>query len=85
MQYCEKVKNVTVSLDEGTYRRARILAAERGTSLSSLVRDYLRALGSGESEAERLRRAERDLRARITSFRATNRISRDELHARDQS
>lgn len=84
MTYCEKVKNVTVSLDDETYRRARILAAERGTSLSALVRSYLESLGSGETEADRLRQAERTLRARITRFSAGDRLSRDELHGRDR-
>lgn len=82
MTYCEKVKNITVSLDDETYRRARIMAAERGTSLSALVRAYLESLGSGETEADRLRRVERELRARITSFRASDRWSREELHDR---
>ena len=55
--YCEIVKNVTVSLDDETYRRARLRAAESGRSLSSMVRDYLRDLGSGETREERRRKA----------------------------
>jgi post-segregation antitoxin (ccd killing protein) len=35
------VKNVTVSLDEDTYRRARLKAAELGTSVSALVKHAL--------------------------------------------
>ena len=38
------MKNITVSVDEETHRRARIRAAELGTSVSALVRDYLRSL-----------------------------------------
>ena len=38
------MKNITVSIDEETHRRARIKAAELGTSVSALVRDYLRSL-----------------------------------------
>ena len=38
------MKNITVSIDEGTYRRARIRAAELDTSVSALVRDYLNLL-----------------------------------------
>ena len=38
------MKNITVSIDEETHRRARIRAAELGTSVSALVRDYLRSL-----------------------------------------
>jgi uncharacterized protein YdaU (DUF1376 family) len=79
------VKNITVSLDEDTYRRARIIAAERDTSISALVKEFLVRLGSGESQVERLKREERALRERITSFRASDRQSRDELHDRARS
>lgn len=34
-------KNITLKIDEEIYRKARILAAEQGTSLSALVRDFL--------------------------------------------
>jgi hypothetical protein len=76
------VKNITVSLDDEVYRRARIAAAEQATSVSALVKRFLTDLGSGESETERLKREERALRERITRFRASDRISRDELHDR---
>jgi hypothetical protein len=80
--YCEAVKNITVSLDDDTYRRARMIAAERDTSISALVKQFLLQLGSGETESERLKREERALRERIQSFSASNRVSRDELHER---
>ena len=38
------MKNITVSIDEHTHRQARIRAAELGTSVSALVRDYLNRL-----------------------------------------
>jgi uncharacterized protein YdaU (DUF1376 family) len=79
------VKNVTVSLDDATYRRARMIAAERDTSISALVKEFLVGLGSGESQVERLKREERALRERITSFRASDKQSRDELHDRARS
>jgi hypothetical protein len=80
--YCENMKNVTVSLDDETYRRARMVAAERDTSLSALVKGFLKQLGSGESETERLKKQERVLREQIKTFSARNRISRDELYDR---
>jgi plasmid stability protein len=43
------VKNVTISLDDETHRRARIRAAELGTSLSALVKDYLNGLAGGDA------------------------------------
>jgi plasmid stability protein len=78
------MKNVTVSLDDDTYRAARVKAAEAGRSLSSLVRDYLRALGSGESAFERLHREEIALRKTLvgSGFRASDRMSRDEVYDR---
>ena len=76
------MKNVTVSLDDDTHRRARVKAAEAGRSLSALVREALEALGSGESEFERLHRQELELRKRITGFSGNDLLTRDELHDR---
>lgn len=53
------MKNVTVSLDDETHRRARIRAAELGTSLSALVKDYLVRLSESGADTPdaRLREA----------------------------
>jgi uncharacterized protein YdaU (DUF1376 family) len=76
------MRNITVSLDDETYRRARMVAAQRDTSVSALVRRFLLDLASGETEFERLRREERALREKITNFSASDRLSRDEVHDR---
>ena len=76
------MKNITVSVDDATYRRARIAAAERDTSVSALVRRFLSELPEKGSEFERLERLEKDIRARITGFSAADRLSRDEIHRR---
>lgn len=76
------MKNITVSLDDETYRRARIRAAEMDTSVSALVRDYLAGLGSQESEFERLKRLELETRERIVGFDPNDRLSREELYER---
>jgi hypothetical protein len=81
--YSVTVKNITVTLDDETYRRARIKAAELETSVSALVRRYLVDLAGGESEFDRLEKLERTLRERIASFRAGDRLSRDEVHKRE--
>ena len=78
------MKNITVSLDEDTYRRARVKAAELETSVSALVRRFLMELAAGEPETERLRRQEQALRERITKFRAGDRLSRDTVHRRGE-
>ena len=56
---------ITVSLEEETYRRVRVIAAERDTSVSALVKRFLLEFGSDESETERLKRQERELRERF--------------------
>lgn len=38
------MKNVTITLDDETHRAARIRAAEMGTSLSAMVKEYLQGL-----------------------------------------
>jgi hypothetical protein len=38
------MKNITVSVRDDIYRAARIQAAERASSVSALVTDYLRSL-----------------------------------------
>ena len=76
------MKNITVSLDDDTYRRARIIAAQRDTSVSALVKRFLSELAAGETEFERLRRQEQELRKRITNFSGSDRLPRDELYDR---
>ena len=76
------MKNLTVSLDDDTYRRARMTAAQRDVSVSALVKRFLLDLASGESETERLKRQERELRERIADFDASDRLSRDDVHRR---
>ena len=76
------MKNITVTVDDETYRAARIKAAEQDTSVSALVKRFLTELAGGESNTERLRREERALRERIATFRAADRIPRDDLHRR---
>jgi hypothetical protein len=77
------MKNITVSLDEDVYRRARVKAAERDTSVSALVKNFLVELSSQEPDFRRLEREESELRERIRSFTAGNRLSREDVHGRD--
>ena len=76
------MKNITVSLDDETYRRARMIAAQRDTSVSALVKGFLLDLASGETEFERLKRLEQAARERIENFSGSDRLSRDEIHER---
>ena len=76
------MKTITVTVDDETYRMARITAAERDTSVSALVKGFLTELVANESDAERLKREERALRERISSFRAADRLPREDVHRR---
>ena len=58
-------------------------AAERDTSVSALVTRFLTELTASETDAERLKREERALRERISSFRAADRLPREDVHRRD--
>ncbi len=76
------MKNITLSVDEETYRRARIAAAERNTTVSALVRDYLRTFARAAD-------ADPDPAAALFAaldcaqgFRAADRLTREEAHAR---
>ncbi len=75
------MRNITVSVDDETYKRARVAAAERDTSVSALVKNYLDQLASYETESERLKRKEREIRSQISAFTASDKLSRDELHS----
>ena len=78
------MRNITVSVDDGTYKRARVAAAELDTSVSALVKRYLEQLASQETDIERRKRQEREMRSQIAAFSAADRLSRDELHIRSE-
>ena len=93
------MKNITVSVDEGTYRLARIRAAELDTSVSALVRSYLMSLVRSrdgeaasrakvvETERERRRRLLKetleDIRATRGGFSASDNVTRESLYRGD--
>jgi plasmid stability protein len=76
------VKNITVSVPDDVYRAARIRAAERGSSLSALVAEYLRSLSERETEFSRLEAQQRRVQNEIQRFSARDRLDRDQIHTR---
>jgi len=76
------VKNITVSVPEDVYRRARIRAAEQGSSVSALVAEYLRTLSDTNDELTRLEEERRRIVAGIEHFSARDRLDRDAVHER---
>jgi len=73
--------NLTLQLDTEVIRRARILAAKRGTSVSALAAAQLMELADEEDRAEQARgRAEAILKKPVP--RGGRGWTRDELHDR---
>ena len=48
------MKNVTIALDDETHRKARIRAAELGTSLSAMVKAYLEQMADAPASPYRV-------------------------------
>ena len=80
------VRNITVTIDDEVYRRARIKAAENLTSVSAVVRKFLEEYAEKESERERLLRLEREtfeqMSKRGSAFNASKRLTRQEANSR---
>jgi plasmid stability protein len=81
------MKNITVSVDDAVYRRARVYAAEQGTSVSAVVRELLQTVAQEETEFERLQRLEAQTFAQIAAkgrrFSGGDRMTREEAHDRN--
>jgi hypothetical protein len=76
------MRNITVSVDDETYRKARERAAALGTSVSALVAQFLKDLAAKDDDTLQLERLEADLRAKVTEFRGGDRLEREALHGR---
>ena len=90
------MKNITVSVDDETHRMARIRAAELDTSVSALVREFLRGIAANRpvagistvpnQEGIPVAFRPRDMDEVLADFDArgvgvSERLTRDELYA----
>ncbi len=75
-------QNVTVSLEKQTLRKAKILAAKQGTSISGLLAEQIEALVGEEEAYERAERQALALLDQGFHLGGVIRASRDELHER---
>jgi hypothetical protein len=72
-EYCEQVKNITLSLDDAVYHAARVEAAKRRTSVSAVVRAYLQGFAEGKTPVESFADRDRKQRAKLARlFRQAN-------------
>ncbi len=80
------MKNITVSVSDDIYHKARVRAAERKSTISALVKDFLTKIVEEESSFERMKREEDELRQNMRQegfvFSAEDRCSREDLHDR---
>jgi Family of unknown function (DUF6364) len=75
-------QNLTVSLDRQTIQKAKILAAERSTSVSDLVARQIEELVGQEEAYERAERQARALLDQGFHLGGAVHATRDELHER---
>jgi hypothetical protein len=80
------MKNITIALDDETYRKARIAAAQRDASVSALVKKFLLSL-TAETIAPRDLKQEQEtlldsLWQRHPGFTSSENVSRDDLYER---
>ena len=90
------MKNITVAVDDETYRQAHVRAAEMDTSVSALVREYLQSLTDAGPEFQKLETAsERRMRKLLNviedisqnnpNFKMSDNVPREELYDRHAS
>ena len=88
------MKVISVAVDDETHRLARIKAAQRGTSMSAMLRDYLLQIlddagdrSLEETEPQRRARMLDEVMARFEAegvgLDASERLNREELYDRN--
>ena len=76
------MKNITVAIDDETYRLARIRAAEQSTSVSAMVKEFLISLTGTEPPREKLRDIIESIRSGGGGIDPSDNLTREELHDR---
>ncbi len=78
----DRLKNITLSVDERVLHEARVYAAKRGTSVNALVRGYLDDVVSREDRIRHALERIRELSEQSTARIGPRTWTRDDLHAR---
>lgn len=74
--------NITLTVPSDVLRAARIRAAEQGTSVSALVREFLVSVAEPDAEFRRLEKLQHSLVDQLTAFKAADRVEREDIHDR---
>lgn len=78
------MKNITIALDDDTYRKARVAAAHRDSSVSALVKKFILSLTAEAPVPRDLKRDQEvlldGLWKKYPGFTSRENLSRDALH-----
>lgn len=74
--------NITLSVEESVLRTVRVYAAQRGSSVNALVREFLAGIATREDRVSRARERIRELSGKSTARIGSRSWTRDDLHAR---
>ena len=74
--------NLTITVDDEVLKRARLRATEQGTSVNSIVREYLEQYAGSRSAQEQALAKLLALSEQARSKRGRRTWTRDELHDR---
>ena len=78
--YSDNVKNVTISLDDDSYRCARIEAAEGGRSLSAYIRELIVQKHAARRRRDQLEQFFKRMDEKGAGLQAEENLPRDELY-----
>lgn len=76
------MKNITLSVDETVLRTVRLYAAERGSTVNALVREFLTGLANREDRTRKARQRIMELSRRSQANIGSRSWTREELHDR---
>ena len=76
------MKNITLSVDEKVLAAVRRAAADQGTTVNALVREYLTRVAEHDDRAAKARRRLRELSEASQARIGAARWGRDDLHER---
>jgi hypothetical protein len=74
------VKNITVSVEDEIYHRARVKAAVQKSSVSKLVASYLEELANGDDGVEQARKEMAVLFEKNLGGEYKVKLTREEMH-----
>ena len=77
------MKNITLSIDDDTYRRARIMAAERELSVSALVREMIQKFAAAPADDWAASHARlMEIFDQSRGMNVADRLTREEMYVR---